>query len=274
LHGAIATHVKQLSDEQDRLSTMQHSAENKKSDLVSQQTELQTQQGSLSAAKDTQSTLLSKTQKQESAYQKLIALKKEQEQEFESSLNDLQTKLQVAISEADITKAGAGILQWPVDHVVITQFFGNTAFAAGGAYNGKGHNGIDLGVHIGSPIRAALSGTVLGTGNTDSISGCYSFGKWVMVKHTNGLNTMYAHLSQIRVAAGDPVSTGDLLGYSGDTGYATGPHLHFGVYVSSATKIIRLGDATQHTSACSGAVMPVVPIAGYLNPLNYLPKSR
>ena len=94
---------------------------------------------------------------------------------------------------------------------------------------GGGSALISFGASIGTPIKAALSGTVLGTGNTDSIKGCYSFGKWVMVKHNNGLNTMYAHLSQISVSSGQSVSTGQVLGYSGETGYATGPHLHFEV---------------------------------------------
>ena len=92
-----------------------------------------------------------------------------------------------------------------------------------------------------------------------------------MVQHENGLNTMYAHLSQIGVSTGQAVSTGDVLGYSGETGYATGPHLHFGVYVSSATQIMKLGDATKSTTACSGATMPITPVGGYLNPLTYLP---
>ena len=94
-----------------------------------------------------------------------------------------------------------------------------------------------------------------------------------MIKHNNGLNTMYAHLSQIGVSEGQQVSTGDVIGYSGETGYATGPHLHFGVYVSSVTKIIRLGEATNGTAPCSRAVMPVPPLAGYLNPLSYLPTT-
>ena len=175
------------------------------------------------------------------------------------------------LNPSEIPTVGKGILRWPVDNVRVTQYFGNTAFAASGAYNGKGHNGIDLGISIGTPLKAALSGIVLGTGNTDATRGCYSFGKWVMIRHNNGLSTMYAHLSDIKVTEGQSVATGQLIGYSGDTGYATGPHLHFGVYVTSVTEIIRLGSATNRTSACSNVVMPVPRSqSGYLNPLNYL----
>jgi murein DD-endopeptidase MepM/ murein hydrolase activator NlpD len=159
-----------------------------------------------------------------------------------------------------------------LESVRITQYFGNTPFAASGAYNGKGHNGIDLAASIGTPVHASLAGVVRGTGNTDATKGCYSFGKWVYIQHANGLGTIYAHLSEIDVSQGQQVSTGQLLGYSGETGYATGPHLHFGVYVDSATKIIKLGEATQSKTPCANVTMPVpTSIQGYLNPLNYLP---
>ena len=179
--------------------------------------------------------------------------------------------MQVAINPSDITVAGKGVLDWPLDNVRITQYFGNTPFAQSGAYSGKGHNGIDLAAQIGTPIKAALGGVVLGAGNTDSVRGCYSFGKWVMIRHANGLNTMYAHLSQISVTQGQSISTGQIVGYSGETGYATGPHLHFGVYVTSSTQIMRLGDATKSSTPCAGATMPITPLAGYLNPMSYLP---
>ena len=208
--------------------------------------------------------------RRESEYLKLIAQKKIQEASFEDALADLQGKLQYAVKQSQITAAGSGILQWPVDNVRITQKFGNTSFSASGAYNGKGHNGIDLAASIGAPIKAARGGVVLGTGNTDQVRGCYSFGKWVLIKHDNGLDTIYAHLSQVSVYSGESVSTGDVLGYSGETGYATGPHLHFGVYVSEATQIMRLGDATKSKTPCSGATMPVAPLSAYLNPANYL----
>jgi murein DD-endopeptidase MepM/ murein hydrolase activator NlpD len=214
---------------------------------------------------------LAETKSQESTYQSILAKKKAQQASFEAALQDLQSKLQYTINPDQITPAGKGVLRWPLYNVRLTQSFGNTAFARGGAYNGKGHNGIDLAAQVGTPLKAALSGTVLATGNTDVVRGCYSFGKWVMIKHSNGLSTMYAHMSQINVSTGQAVATGQLIGYTGETGYATGPHLHFGVYVSSATQIVTLGSATKSATACSNAVMPVVPLSGYLNPSNYLP---
>lgn len=270
LQASIGAHIAEITKAKAQLTDTKTKTEAKKAELEDQRRTLLAQQGSLSATKAAQSDLLKQTRSQEATYQKILADKKAQEASFEDALADLKTKLEVAINPANITPAGKGILHWPMDNVRVTQYFGNTAFAASGAYNGKGHNGIDLAASIGTPIKAALSGTVVGTGNTDSVRGCYSFGKWVMVKHSNGLNTMYAHLSQISVSSGQQVSTGQLVGYSGETGYATGPHLHFGVYVSSATQVMRLGDATNSKTPCAGATMPVAPLNGYLNPMSYL----
>ena len=270
LQDAVRSGIVRLTEETQSLTETKTAAEQKKTLLVTQQKSLTTQQGSLSATRQSQAELLAQTKKQEATYQKILAEKKAQQAAFESALTDLKSKLDYTINPDQITKAGKGVLHYPLDNVRVTQNFGNTAFARAGAYNGKGHNGMDFAAAIGTPIKAALAGVVLATGNTDAVRGCYSFGKWVMVKHSNGLNTMYAHLSQISVTQGQAVSTGQVLGYSGETGYATGPHLHFGVYVGSATQIVTLGSATNAKTACSNAVMPIVPITGYLNPLNYL----
>jgi murein DD-endopeptidase MepM/ murein hydrolase activator NlpD len=252
--------------------------------------ELAAQKHSLDVNKAAKDTLLNQTKSQESSYQSLIAQKKAQEKAFEAELSQLQAQLK-SVSQASIPVVQTGVLAWPYSPTFaascaskagalgnakcVTQWFGNTAFAASGAYNGSGHNGIDIGMPVGTPIQAALSGTVLGTGNTDlshSASGaqCYSFGKWVMVKHANGLATLYAHLSQIGVSAGQSVTTGQTIGYSGMTGYATGPHLHFGVYASAGVQIMTLSQFKGAVTPCANATMPVAPLNAYLNPMSYL----
>lgn len=270
LQDAVGAHMERLAAEQKRLAESKSAAEEKNKALTNQKKTLTEQQGSLTATRQTQAELLTETKKQESTYQQILAQKKAQQASFEAALNDLQAKLDYVINPSQITPAKKGILSYPLDNVRITQYFGNTAFAASGAYAGKGHNGIDFAAPIGTPIKAALAGVVIGAGNTDAIKGCYSFGKWVMVKHSNGLNTMYAHFSSISVSEGESVATGQVLGYSGETGYATGPHLHFGVYVSSATQIVTLGSATNASTPCAKARMPIVPLSGYLNPMQYL----
>lgn len=91
----------------------------------------------------------------------------------------------------------------------------------------KGHTGIDLGVPTGTPIRAALPGTV--TVSTYNQGG---YGYYVMIDHGNGLSTLYGHCSQLLAYVGQTVEAGDVIALSGSTGRSTGPHLHFEVRVN------------------------------------------
>ncbi|MDB5225402.1 MAG: hypothetical protein JWL87_354 [Candidatus Adlerbacteria bacterium] len=252
-----------LSALRTNLSTSKKSAEQKRLELKNLQSTLSDQKLGVAATRSTQSTLLTQTQNKEAEYQALIAQKKAEQAAFESEL----VRLASGLGAADTTTApGAarGILNWPLAAVTITQNFGNTAFAASGAYNGQGHNGIDFRAAVGTPVKAALSGTVQEI-NQGAVKYC-QYGKWVLVKHDNGLTSLYAHLSGISVVKGQRVATGETLGLAGDTGYATGPHLHFTVYVSSAVTF------KQYTCN-SGAVafIPIAPLNAYLNPLSYLP---
>ncbi|MEK7622046.1 MAG: M23 family metallopeptidase [Patescibacteria group bacterium] len=129
---------------------------------------------------------------------------------------------------------------------------------------------MDIAAPIGTAVHASFGGIVLATGNTDLVRGCYSYGKWIMLVHGNGLNTLYAHLSEIDVAKGQAVSTGQMLGLSGMTGYATGPHLHFGVYATEGTQIMTLRQFRGAKIGCADATMPVATLTAYLNPLSYL----
>lgn len=96
------------------------------------------------------------------------------------------------------------------------------------------HNGIDYAADCGTPVYCAWDGEVIFAGWDDT-----GYGNFVMVKHTNGYITGYAHLSDYVVSAGDTVSAGQCIGAVGSTGYSTGNHLHFcvkidGVYVDPA----------------------------------------
>lgn len=214
--------------------------------------------------------LLKETKQSESQYKKLMTQRQAQKEAFEKEVLQLESQLQLTVNVSKLPKTGSGVLSWPTDKVYITQYFGNTPFATANSqvYGGKGHNGIDLRASIGTPIRASLSGTVVGISNTDAIRGCYSYGKWVMVEHANGLSTLYAHLSVQSVSKGQTVSTGQIIGYSGNTGYTTGPHLHFGVYATEGVQIRTL--TAGQSRNCTGATIPVADFKAYLNPLSYL----
>ncbi|MDB5238455.1 MAG: hypothetical protein JWM46_725 [Candidatus Kaiserbacteria bacterium] len=263
LQESVRGDIQTLNQEAQSLSDSKKTAEQKAADLLKQQQTLTTQQGSLAVTRTAQATLLTQTKSQEATYQSILAQKKAQEASFEETLRQLQSKLKAA-DNTTIPIAGTSVLSWPLDSVRITQYFGDTEFSRTAAYKGNGHNGIDLGAAIGTPVHAALSGTVQEI-NLGTSPNC-QYGKWVLVKHADGLSTLYAHLSSIKVSAGQSVGTGDLLAYSGETGYATGPHLHFTVYNSSSVSFIN------YKCNSGGTVrVPVSPFNGYVNPLLYLP---
>ena len=106
----------------------------------------------------------------------------------------------------------------------------------------------------------------MAVGDTDKVCPGASYGRWVLVEHQNGLSTLYAHLSVIRAVTGQDVATGDIVGYSGETGYATGPHLHFTVYATQGVRVV-----TRKSAVCQGSyTIPTASLNAYLNPISYL----
>lgn len=94
----------------------------------------------------------------------------------------------------------------------------------------KYHYGTDLAADTGTPISAFADGTIVAQGNSDS------FGKYVMIDHSDGYRTLYAHCSELCMSCGS-VKKGDIIAFVGSTGASTGPHLHFelerdGVYLN------------------------------------------
>ena len=83
--------------------------------------------------------------------------------------------------------------------------------------------GIDISMVVGTPLGAAASGQVVFVGG----STCCSYGYHVIIDHGDGMETLYAHLSDVYVESGQWVGAGAVIGTSGNTGYSTGPHLHF-----------------------------------------------
>ncbi len=215
--------------------------------------------------------LLIKTKQKESEYKKQLDNKKKVKKALEVELLDFESKLKTIADITKLPKQGSGILSYPVKNVVITQYFGNTAFSTKNpqVYNGSGHNGIDFGIPSGTALYSAAAGTVLGTGNTDEACSGASYGKWILIKHNNGLTTLYAHMSSFSVSEGQLVSIGQKIGLSGNTGYSTGPHLHFTVYASDA---VHVSGPTEYKSKSCGTYMrmPLAPRNAYLNPLSYL----
>lgn len=88
------------------------------------------------------------------------------------------------------------------------------------------HTGDDISASSGTPIHAAAAGTVI------LVSSGGAYGNNVLISHSDGLSTMYAHQSRVAVQEGQLTAKGDVIGYVGSTGYSTGPHLHFEIHVN------------------------------------------
>ncbi|MBR1799011.1 MAG: RNA polymerase factor sigma-54 [Bacteroidales bacterium] len=85
----------------------------------------------------------------------------------------------------------------------------------------RGHHGVDIKLNTGDPVKAAFSGVVRVAGKMGGYGNC------VVLRHANGLETLYGHLSKINVKVNQEVTVGEVVGLGGSTGNSTGPHLHF-----------------------------------------------
>ncbi len=145
-------------------------------------------------------------------------------QEIIDADRSAQRKIDAEIAAASISAKpsgtytpGSGQLGYPTSSRTISAGYPNYK---SGAY----HGGVDFRCPTGTPVYAADSGYV-----AIAKSLTYSYGKYILINHGNGLSTLYAHNSQLLVSQGQAVEKGQIIAYSGSTGNSTGPHCHFEV---------------------------------------------
>ncbi len=208
--------------------------------------------------------LLTQTKNSESNYQKLLADRLAKKNAFEKELLDYESQLKFILNPSLLPKSH--VLDWPLDSIYITGYFSKNANRK--LYSNGFHNGVDFKASIGTPVKAMSDGVIAGTGDTDIACSGASFGKFVFIKYNNGLASIFGHLSLISSSLGQKVNRGDIVGYSGNTGYSTGPHLHVSVYAGTAVSM-----QSRASAACGGHTyyMPIAPVDAYLDPMIYLP---
>jgi murein DD-endopeptidase MepM/ murein hydrolase activator NlpD len=265
------TSVRERTDELSKNKTVleetKNQKEKEKGKLLSLKSELGDQKIILDNNKKEKGSLLSETKNKEAEYKKMLAEKQAQKEAFEKQLFEYESQLKRIVDPNSFPSAQSGVINWPLDNIFITQYFGKTKDAKR-LYSSGTHNGIDFRASRGTPVKSVLEGVVKGVGNTDSQKGCYSYGKWVLIEHPNGLSSMYAHLDLIKVAPGEQVGSGSVIGYSGQTGYATGPHLHFTLYASQGVEIERYS----FSKNCKNTSIPIADQTAYLDPMEYFKK--
>ncbi len=177
--------------------------------------------------------LLAQTRASELTFKTLISSLKSQYQQIENDITGIEQEVRRRLQEQDkfagIEPDGEFILSWPTQSRYITARFRDPSYPYRHIFE---HNAIDIRAAHGTPIKAAASGYVGRARRCDSAS-CYAY---VMLVHSNGISTVYGHMSRIIVQQDAFVARGDIIGYSGGTPgtvgagpFVTGPHLHFEV---------------------------------------------
>lgn len=264
LQAGIIERIKNLQTVKVSLEGNKKATEAKKAELLALQKDLSVQQRAVTETTKEKNAILAETKNSEATYSKLLAANKKQIADFEREVDALEAALKIIIDPSSLP-TGKGVLQYPLDKVKITQYFGNTPFASKNPQVYKGssgeHNGVDFAASIGTPVKASATGVVSNVINTRLTLKC-GYGNWISIKHPNGLTTLYAHLSATNVSVGQTVYPGETIGYSGNTGFTTGPHLHFGVYATEGFKVTQ-------SSSCSRITIPYASLNAYLNPLSF-----
>jgi len=244
------------------LSDQLGSTAKKQTGVISENQNLKNRQLIAGSEKKESQNLFTKTKNQEKLYADQLKKLKKLQAEVSEEVEKIEAELRSKIDPTLLPIIRPGVFSWPVIMKNqggigrLTQKWGIPS----PLYGGKAHNGIDIGAPIGTPIFAAEKGRITEVWNQDRY--CYkgAYGKFIIIEHENNLTTLYAHLSLQTVKKGDYVNQGDLIGYVGQTGYATGPHLHFTVYASQ-TFILKSSKVN-----CG----PIMPFGGDLDPLQYL----
>lgn len=264
LNKSLVDSLSQLADLENQLSDNITTASVEKEKKQEAQINLANVQGVLQDQKQQKDAVLSVTKNQAQVYQDQMDQLNEQQLQISQVIEGIEGKLRASFNPNLLPSKVHGMLSFPVDNVIVTQGYGYTKFAER-AYKTDFHTGVDFGVTIGTPVYAAADGVVLRVDSNDrgvARWNRYQYGRYILINHVNNLSTLYAHLSKALVAAGDIIKRGQLIGYSGNTGYTFGPHLHFGVYYTPDLQLKAIPPARG-----------LVPVGVTVDPLTYLPDS-
>lgn len=218
----------QVSDEVDRLAALEQQIEAAAQDILERRNELaSTRQRLVDSRADLQGTRDARQASLAQVRQSRVRLEgnlgslQREQQRIEQQLRAAQRQEAQQVAPAPAgggpapagpVKQGSGQLIWPVDGPITSPF---------GTRWGRPHEGVDIAVPSGTPVRAADSGRVVTAGPSGG------YGNYICVQHGGSLSTCYAHLSRIGVSTGQSVGQGDVIGSSGCTGNCFGDHVHF-----------------------------------------------
>lgn len=255
----IRDNIKELKQVKGELEDTRLETVNAKNELVALRSKLADQQKIIVQNTNEKSKLLAQTKNNEANYQQLLKDRIAKRDALEKELADFEAQLKFILDPSKLPSAG--VLSWPLDKIFVTSPYGMRSRGF--------HYGADFRASVGTPVKAMADGVVKGVGDTDICCPGASFGKWVFIEYNNGLSSTYGHLSLISASSGQKVKRGAVVGYSGNTGSSTGPHLHVGLSVSSGVKVDSFGSKSYPGKTLT---QPISAKTAYVDPMFYLPK--
>ncbi len=194
--------------------------------------ELDAKRQSLEEQAELKSGLLAKTKSSELTFQTLLGTLRSQYQQIEGEIAGIEEEVRKRLeaeNKLDGELDNSASMSWPVPSKYVTAYFHDPSYPYRHVFE---HNAIDIRAGQGTPVKAAASGYVA-RAKYCSLPSCYSF---IMIVHSDGLSTVYGHMSALYVKEDAFVARGDVIGLSGGTPgtngagpFVTGPHLHFEV---------------------------------------------
>ncbi len=252
---SLSDYVTQIHSAQEALKNDQGDLERRSQEIRDAKYQLEQRNEHLENSRNYKSVLATQVAVDESKYQNRLNKVLQEQLAIQQEITDLANNHIGNFSLADLPKRDKADFATPVKKpYIITQGYGKTSFSSN--YKGGLHNGIDYTSRENYDILAVADGTIKATGDM----GKYGYGRWVAIDHGNGLITLYGHFSSVKVSRGKKIKKGDTIGTMGSTGFSTGTHLHFSVFVTKTFGITE-----------SSAVKDVfIPSGATVNPNLYL----
>lgn len=226
VHSDLQSTLESAQNHKDTLQAYQTEKEGKLTSLEALQTQLQKNVDDLSTEKSAKEVLVEQTRSSEQQFSSLLSDLKGEQQYIDQQIGALQGDIEQKLAQGDAA-GDTSVLSWPLQPTKgISTLFHDPNYPYIHLFQ---HSGIDIPRDVGTPVGAAAPGYVAWTKTGTE------YGYYVMIIHTNGIATLYAHLSKILVQPDQYVSRGDIIGLSGGkpgmpgAGLSTGPHLHFEV---------------------------------------------
>ncbi|WP_273322315.1 murein hydrolase activator EnvC family protein [Vallitalea guaymasensis] len=203
--------IKELETIRDDIAAKESKLEEDKKKIVELKEECNLQKDALEDVQATKEKEMAVLEKDKKINQAEIDAKKKEMEDIAKAIDNIKSKLVYA----------GGKMAWPTKSHRITCYFGPRRHPI--TKNPSNHKGIDIGIPSGTSVKAVSNGEVSFAGYSNV------WGNYVLIDHGSGYVTIYAHNSKLLVKKGQKVKIGQTIAKSGNTGWSTGPHLHFGI---------------------------------------------